>query len=213
MLLTCGSVTWADGFGRHAVRALRAGTGWLEDDGVPDASSITWSCPCLPVQYHPCPRLPRRWTTGAPGIASICCARNCSTCSPRCATPRSARSALPAGGVAGDRDPGDRSGDARLCRVCDLGAHGAGGCVEPVGNPVPSTEREDVPIGPSAAGSRGSGSPAGRVLHRGGRSAGHPVRVAGGGLDGKTLRGARRAGAGAAHLVSVFAHHARLVLG
>ena len=45
------------------------------------------------------------------------------------------------------------------------------------------------------------------------RSAGHPVRVAGGGLDGKTLRGARRAGAGAAHLVSVFAHHARLVLG
>ena len=32
-------------------------------------------------------------------------------------------------------------------------------------------------------------------------------------LDGKTLRGARRAGAGAAHLVSVFAHHTRLVLG
>ena len=32
-------------------------------------------------------------------------------------------------------------------------------------------------------------------------------------LDGKTLRGARRGGAGAAHLVSVFAHHARLVLG
>ena len=32
-------------------------------------------------------------------------------------------------------------------------------------------------------------------------------------LDGKTLRGARRAGAAAAHLVSVFAHHARLVLG
>ena len=32
-------------------------------------------------------------------------------------------------------------------------------------------------------------------------------------VDGKTLRGARRAGAAAAHLVSVFAHHARLVLG
>jgi predicted transposase YbfD/YdcC len=32
-------------------------------------------------------------------------------------------------------------------------------------------------------------------------------------VDGKTLRGARRMGAGAAHLVSVFAHHARLVLG
>ena len=32
-------------------------------------------------------------------------------------------------------------------------------------------------------------------------------------LDGKTLRGARRAGAAAAHLVSVFAHRARLVLG
>ena len=32
-------------------------------------------------------------------------------------------------------------------------------------------------------------------------------------LDGKTLRGARRAGAVAAHLVSVFAHYARLVLG
>jgi hypothetical protein len=31
-------------------------------------------------------------------------------------------------------------------------------------------------------------------------------------LDGKTLRGARRAGAAAAHLVSVFAHRARLVL-
>lgn len=32
-------------------------------------------------------------------------------------------------------------------------------------------------------------------------------------VDGKTLRGARRMGARAAHLVSVFAHHARLVLG
>ena len=32
-------------------------------------------------------------------------------------------------------------------------------------------------------------------------------------LDGKTLRGARRAGAAAVHVVSVFAHHARLVLG
>jgi predicted transposase YbfD/YdcC len=32
-------------------------------------------------------------------------------------------------------------------------------------------------------------------------------------LDGKTLRGARRMGAPATHLVSVFAHHARLVLG
>lgn len=32
-------------------------------------------------------------------------------------------------------------------------------------------------------------------------------------VDGKTLRGARRMGAGAAHLVAVFAHHARLVLG
>jgi predicted transposase YbfD/YdcC len=32
-------------------------------------------------------------------------------------------------------------------------------------------------------------------------------------LDGKTLRGALRAGATATHLVSVFAHHARLVLG
>lgn len=32
-------------------------------------------------------------------------------------------------------------------------------------------------------------------------------------LDGKTLRGARRAGATAAHLVSVFAHRAGLVLG
>jgi len=32
-------------------------------------------------------------------------------------------------------------------------------------------------------------------------------------LDGKTLRGARRMGAAATHLVSVFAHHARLVLG
>jgi predicted transposase YbfD/YdcC len=32
-------------------------------------------------------------------------------------------------------------------------------------------------------------------------------------VDGKTLRGARRMGAAAAHLVSVFAHRARLVLG
>ena len=32
-------------------------------------------------------------------------------------------------------------------------------------------------------------------------------------VDGKTLRGARRMGAVAAHLVSVFAHHTRLVLG
>jgi DDE family transposase len=32
-------------------------------------------------------------------------------------------------------------------------------------------------------------------------------------LDGKTLRGARRMGAKAAHLVSIFAHRARLVLG
>ena len=32
-------------------------------------------------------------------------------------------------------------------------------------------------------------------------------------VDGKTLRGARRTGAAAAHLVSVFAHRARLVLG
>jgi predicted transposase YbfD/YdcC len=32
-------------------------------------------------------------------------------------------------------------------------------------------------------------------------------------VDGKTLRGARRAGAAAAHLVAVFAHAARLVLG
>ena len=32
-------------------------------------------------------------------------------------------------------------------------------------------------------------------------------------VDGKTVRGARRAGASTAHLVSVFAHRARLVLG
>jgi predicted transposase YbfD/YdcC len=32
-------------------------------------------------------------------------------------------------------------------------------------------------------------------------------------LDGKTLRGSRRAGAAAVHLVSMFAHHTRLVLG
>jgi hypothetical protein len=32
-------------------------------------------------------------------------------------------------------------------------------------------------------------------------------------VDGKTLRAARRMGAAATHLVSVFAHHARLVLG
>jgi hypothetical protein len=32
-------------------------------------------------------------------------------------------------------------------------------------------------------------------------------------VDGKTLRGARRMGATAAHLVSLFAHHARPVLG
>ena len=32
-------------------------------------------------------------------------------------------------------------------------------------------------------------------------------------VDGKTLRGARRMGAASAHLVAVFAHHARLVLG
>ena len=105
--------------------------------------------------------------------------------------PRSARSALPAGGVAGDRDPGGRSRDARLCRVCDLGEHGAGGCVEPVGNPVPSTEREDVPIGPSAAGSRGSGSPAVARTSPRGRSAGHPVRVARGGPGREDI--ARRA--------------------
>ena len=147
----------------------------------------------MPVQYHPGPRLPRRWTTGAPGIASTARSELLDVHA-AVRDPRSARSALPAGGVAGDRDPGDRSGDARLCRVCDLGAHGAGGCVEPVGNPVPSTEREDVPIGPSAAGSRGSGSPAGRVLHRGGRSAGHPVRVAGGGPGREDIarRAARR---------------------
>ncbi len=41
-------------------------------------------------------------------------------------------------------------------------------------------------------------------------SADAPVAVA---LDGKTIRGARRAGGRAAHLVSVFAHQARLVLG
>jgi predicted transposase YbfD/YdcC len=41
-------------------------------------------------------------------------------------------------------------------------------------------------------------------------AAGEPLAVA---LDGKSLRGARRAGAAAAHLVSVFAHRARLVLG
>jgi predicted transposase YbfD/YdcC len=39
---------------------------------------------------------------------------------------------------------------------------------------------------------------------------GGPLPVA---LDGKTLRGARRAGAVTVHLVSVFAHRARLVLG
>lgn len=38
-------------------------------------------------------------------------------------------------------------------------------------------------------------------------AAGEPLAVA---LDGKSLRGARRAGAAAAHLVSVFAHRARL---
>jgi predicted transposase YbfD/YdcC len=41
-------------------------------------------------------------------------------------------------------------------------------------------------------------------------SAGGLLAVA---LDGKTLRAARRMGAAATHLVSVFAHHARLVLG
>ena len=41
-------------------------------------------------------------------------------------------------------------------------------------------------------------------------AAGEPLAVA---LDGKSLRGACRAGAAAAHLVSVFAHRARLVLG
>jgi DDE_Tnp_1-associated len=46
----------------------------------------------------------------------------------------------------------------------------------------------------------------------------HAARLEGGGLvavalDGKTLRGALRAKAAATHLVSVFAHRARLVLG
>jgi predicted transposase YbfD/YdcC len=41
-------------------------------------------------------------------------------------------------------------------------------------------------------------------------AAGEPLAVA---LDGKTLRGARRGGASAAHLVSVYAHRVRLVLG
>ena len=58
----------------------------------------------------------------------------------------------------------------------------------------------------------GSGPPAGRLLHRAATAA-DPAGLLAVALDGKTLRGARRAGAAAAHLVSVFAHHARLVLG
>ena len=95
----------------------------------------------------------------------------------------------------------------------DLGAHGAGGCVEPVGNPVPSTEREDVPIGASRLDPADLDRQLGAYF-----TAVAAARAADSGLlavalDGKTLRGARRAGAAAAHLVSVFAHHARLVLG
>ena len=93
-----------------------------------------------------------------------------------------------------------------------LGAHGTGGSAGAVGDSVPSPEREDVPDGAVAAGRRRSGPPAGRLLHCASRAA-EPAGLLAVALDGKTLRGALRAGARPPHLVSVFAHRARLVLG
>ena len=81
----------------------------------------------------------------------------------------SARSPVSAGGVAGDRDPGHRGGDARLCRVRHLGSHGTVGSACPAGDSVPSPEREDVPGGVCSTRSGRPGPPPRRLLHCAGR--------------------------------------------
>ena len=128
--------------------------------------------------------------------------------------PRPARSPVSAGWVAGDRDPGDRGGDGLLRRVRDLGGYRADRGARPTGDPVSATDREDVPSGISTTESGGLDRRLGAYFTAlAATEAAAEGRLLAVALDGKTLRGARRAGAAAAHLVSVFAHRARLVLG
>ena len=103
----------------------------------------------------------------------------------------SARVPVSVGRVAGGRDPGHRGGDARLCRVRDLGGHGTVGSARPAGDSVPPPEREDVPVGVVAAGSGRSGPPPRRLLHRNG----HRADRAAGGRGGRQ-DAARRAADG-----------------
>ena len=90
------------------------------------------------------------------------------------------------------------------------GRHGTVGSACPAGDSVSSPEREDVPSGVARLDPADLDRRLGAYFTALAAEQTGLLAVA---VDGKTLRGARRAGAVAAHLVSVFAHHARLVLG
>jgi len=126
----------------------------------------------------------------------------------------SPRAPVPAGGVVGDRDPGDRGRDALLRRVRHLGGNSPAEVLAQLGirfrRPSEKTFRAVFSRLDPADLDRRLGTYFTALAAAEQACPDGLLAVA---LDGKTLRGARRAGATAAHLVSVFAHRAGLVLG
>ena len=96
-----------------------------------------------------------------------------------------ARAAVFVGGAAGDRDPGDRGGHARLRRVRDLGAHRPRGGACRARGAVSPAEREDVQVGVVASGRGRSGPAVGGVFHGARGRAGRCGRRAVGGRIGR----------------------------
>ena len=137
---------------------------------------------------------------------------------PRGSRPRCRTRGIRAGDVtgchraAGDRDPGDRGGDARLRWVWHLGAHCTEVMVAQLG--FGSALRARRRFGRCCRGWTPPIWTGGWVpTQHGARRAGPPRSVGSGRPRRQALRGALRAGATATDLVSVFAHRARLVLG
>ena len=125
----------------------------------------------------------------------------------------SARATLLADRAAGDRDPGDRGGDARLRWVWHLGAHCTGGCAGAVGDPVPHS-RARRRFGRCCRGWTppiwtGGWVPTSRRTSRGPT----PVSWFRSPSTARPCEERCAPGQRPPHLVSVFAHRARLVLG
>ena len=125
--------------------------------------------------------------------------------------PRPARSPVSAGWVAGDRDPGDRGGMGSYAGFATWAATAPIEVLAQLGirfrRPTEKTFRAVFQRLDPADLDRRLGAYFTALAATEAAAEGSLLAVV---LDGKTLRGARRAAAAAAHLVSVFAHRARL---